>query len=74
MVESVGKVGVGRVGARAGSRTTSRDTGPSVDDAVWAKRVACRSNRRASAIRGVETRWRCPINLPGIRMVMGFRQ
>ena len=52
MVESVGKVGVGRVGARAGSRTTSRDTGPSVDDAIWAKHVVRRSNRRASAIIG----------------------
>ena len=52
MVESVSKVSVGRVGARVGSRITIRDTGPSVDDSVWAKRMAHRSNRRASAIIG----------------------
>ena len=45
MVESVGKVGVGRVGARAGSQIVMGDAGR-------AKRVGRRSNRLASAING----------------------
>ena len=64
MVESVGKVGVGRVGARTGSRITIGDIGPDGPDR--AKRVACRSNRLASAIIGRSTssipRWRNSIN------------
>ena len=52
MVESVSKVGVGRVGARAGSRITIGDIGPSLDDPDRAKCVARRSNRLASAIIG----------------------
>ena len=52
MVESVGKVGVGRVGAHAGSRITMGDIGPVAGDPDRAKRVACRCKRLASAITG----------------------
>ena len=45
MVESVGKVGVGRVDVCAGSRIVMGDAGR-------AKRVGRRSNRLASAING----------------------
>ena len=45
MVESVGKVGVGRVGAQAGSRMVMGKAGR-------AKRVGRRSNHLASAING----------------------
>ena len=48
MVESVGKVGVGKVDARAGSQIVMGDAGR-------AKRVARQSNRLASAINGRST-------------------
>ena len=46
-------MGVGRVGARAGSRIIMGDSGPDGPDR--AKRVARRSNRLASAIIGRST-------------------
>ena len=52
MVKSVGKVGVGKASARAGSRITIGDIGRAMGDPGWAKRVAHRSNRLASAIIG----------------------
>ena len=52
MVESVSKVGVGRVGARAGSRITMGDIGLVAGDPDRAKRVARHCSRLASAIIG----------------------
>ena len=52
MVESVGKVGVGRVGACAGSQITIGDIGPVAGDPDRAKRIARRCNRLASTIIG----------------------
>ena len=48
MVESIGKVGVGKVGAHAGSQIVMGDAGR-------AKHVARRSNRLASTINGRST-------------------
>ena len=55
MVESVGKVGVGRVGACAGSRMTIGDIGCVLVDPDWAKHVAHRSSHLASVIIGRST-------------------
>ena len=55
MVESVGKVGVGRVGVRAGSQMTIGNIGCVLVDPDRAKCVARRSNRLASAIIGHNT-------------------
>ena len=52
MVESVGRVGVGRVGAGAGSRMTMGDNGPTAGPPDRAKRVARRCKRLASEIIG----------------------
>ena len=66
MVESIGKVGVGKTGARAGSQITIGNIGRAMVDPDRAKRVACHSNCLASTIIGRNVssipRWRNSIN------------
>ena len=62
MVESVGKVGVGRVGALVGSRMTMGEIGPTAGPPDRVKRVARRCNCLASIITG-----RSVSSIPSVR-------